>query len=114
MYHFNLYRWLCDFLGIKRARVWPEFPTGNGKVGIIIKYADRIYAMEIKSYTDESEYHYALEQAAHYGEQLRLSEISLVFFVEYIDDANREKYEKPYTDKKTGVRVTPVFVDTGS
>jgi len=37
-----------------------------------------------------------------------------VFFVEYIDDANRQKYEKDYTDVETGVEVTPVFVATGN
>ncbi len=114
VYHFNLYRYLCDFLETSHARVWPEFPTGNGAVDIIIKYAERIYAIEVKSYTDESGYNEALDQAARYGKQLELSEISLVFFVEYIDDNNREKYEKEYTDKETSVRVTPIFVETGN
>ncbi|MCP4344499.1 MAG: hypothetical protein GY795_03110 [Desulfobacterales bacterium] len=113
VYHFNLYRYLCSFLGMRHAKVWPEFPTGNGKVDIIIKYADRIYAVELKSYTDETGYNEALNQAARYGKQLELSEVSLVFFVEYIDNTNREKYEKNYTDEETGVRVMPVFVETG-
>ena len=30
VYHFLLYRFIFDFLGTGRARVWPEFPTGNG------------------------------------------------------------------------------------
>ncbi|MCP4348944.1 MAG: AAA family ATPase [Desulfobacterales bacterium] len=114
VYHFNLYRYLCDFLGIRRAEVWPEFPTGNGKVDLIIKYADKIYAVEVKSFTDETGYREALEQAAGYGKQLELPEISLVFFVEYVDDANREKYEKDYIHEETGVRVMPVFVETGN
>ncbi|MCP4108378.1 MAG: hypothetical protein GY749_23010, partial [Desulfobacteraceae bacterium] len=114
VYHFSLYRFLCDFLGTRHARVWPEFPTGNGKVDIMIHYSGRIYALELKSYTNETGYREALEQAAGYGKQLDLSEVSLVFFVEYIDEASREKYEKNYTDKTTGVLVTPVFVDTGN
>ncbi|MCP4351009.1 MAG: hypothetical protein GY795_36545 [Desulfobacterales bacterium] len=114
VYHFNLYRYLCDFLETRRAKVWPEFPTGNGAVDIIIKYADRIYALELKSYTDGAGYREALDQAARYGKQLELSEISLVFFVEYIDDANREKYEKEYIDRQTRVRVIPIFVETGN
>ncbi|MCP4111130.1 MAG: hypothetical protein GY749_37320, partial [Desulfobacteraceae bacterium] len=114
VYHFSLYRFLCDFLETRHARVWPEFPTGNGKVDIMIHYSGRIYALELKSYTDETGYREALEQAAGYGKQLNLSEVSLVFFVEYIDEASREKYEKNYTDKTTGVLVTPVFVDTGN
>ncbi|MCP4345045.1 MAG: AAA family ATPase [Desulfobacterales bacterium] len=114
VYHFNLYRYLCDFLETRHAKVWPEFPTGNGAIDIIIKFADCICAIEVKSYTDQVGYNEALNQSARYGKQLKLSEISLVFFVEYIDDANREKYEKDYTDEETGVRVMPVFVETGN
>jgi hypothetical protein len=113
VFHFILYRYVCDFLGTRCAQVWPEFPTGNGKVDILIKYAERIYALEVKSYTDESGYKEALSQAAAYGKQLGLAEISLVFFVEYIDDANREKYEKMYEDTESGVRVETVFAATG-
>jgi len=53
-----------------------------------------------------------LQQAAHYGRQLGLSEITLVFFVEAIDATNRAKYEVVYKDVNTGVTVTPVFVET--
>ncbi|MCP4105123.1 MAG: hypothetical protein GY749_06245 [Desulfobacteraceae bacterium] len=65
--------------------------------------------LELKSYTDEVGYSDALDQAVRYGKQLELSEIFLIFFVEYIDGANREKYEKEYTDKESSVRVIPVF-----
>jgi len=41
-----------------------------------------------------------------------LDEITLVFFVEYVDDANRAKYETVYQDEETGVKVRPVFVET--
>ena len=114
VYHFALYRYLCDFLESGRTQVWPEFPTGNGQVDIFIKYAGQIYAMELKSWRSETGYREALEQAARYGKQLELSEISLVLFVEYADDASREKYEKDHTDAETGVRVRPVFVETGN
>ncbi len=114
VYHFILYRYLTSFLGMRHARVWPEFPTGNGKIDIIISYMGTTYALELKSYTDETGYREALDKAALYGKQLGLSEVSLVFFVEYISDENREKYEKEYTDMKDGVRVIPVFVTTGS
>ncbi len=43
-----------------------------------------------------------------------LTEISIVFFVEAIDEASRAKYEKEYMDGETGVNVLPVFVATGS
>ncbi len=114
VFHFVLYRYICDFLGTRRAQVWPEFPTGNGKIDILIRHADRIYAVELKTYTDEHGYREAVAQAANYGKQLGLAEISLVFFVEYIDDANREKYEKNYRDEESGVNVETVFAATGN
>ena len=114
VYHFALYRYIFDFLGTKYAAVWPEFPTGNGKVDILIVYDGKKYALEVKSYTNQREYNEALKQASRYGKQLDLSEITLIFFVEYADDANREKYERDYTDEKIGVRVEPVFVETGN
>jgi len=114
VFHFNLYRFLCDFLGRRKGQVFPEFPTGNGKVDLLIRFQEKIYALEVKSYTDEVGYREALEQAAKYGKQLHLDEIHLVFFVEYADEANRKKYEQDYTDEETGVIVKPVFVETGN
>ncbi len=70
--------------------------------------------IEVKSYTNESGYNEALKQAAGYGKDIGVPEVSLVFFVEYVDDANREKYGKIHTDEETGVRVVPMFVGTGN
>ncbi|CAN2041159.1 hypothetical protein GMMP15_350003 [Candidatus Magnetomoraceae bacterium gMMP-15] len=68
----------------------------------------------MKSYTNERAYKEAIEQAADYAVQLKIKEeISLVFFVEYIDDQNREKYEINDIDEKTGIKVEIVFVGTG-
>ena len=53
-------------------------------------------------------------QAARYGQQLGLTEITLALFVEAVDDANRAKYEAVYEDQETGVTVRPVFVETGT
>ncbi len=69
---------------------------------------------QVKTYTNETGREEALLQAARYGKHLKLSEVSLVLFVETIDDANRAKYEKDYIDGETGVRVEPVFVETGA
>ena len=113
VYHFALYRYVSDFMGTGHARVWPEFPTGNGKVDMLIRYAGQTYAMELKSWTNEIGYGEALAQAARYGKQLGLPEIALVFFVEQIPDEYREKYETDHTDADTGVRVRPVFAETG-
>jgi hypothetical protein len=112
VFHFNLYMYLYQLLKSKGADVIPQFPTGNGKINIIIRYKDRVYGIELKSYTDYSGYKTALEQAARYGQQLSLKEILLVFFVEAIDRETREKYEAQFLDKASGVKVIPIFVDT--
>jgi hypothetical protein len=114
VYHFNLYMYLRKFLQSYDAAVHPEFPTGNGKIDIIIEHSGNLYGLEIKSYTNEREHKKALQQAARYGKQLHLTEISLITFVEYIDEQNRNKYEAEYVDEETGVTVVPVFVETGT
>ncbi len=107
------YLYLVRFLQRRDGQVYPEFPTGNGKIDLIIHYAGQRYGLELKSFTDSFGYQKALRQAATYGQQLGLPEISVVFFVEAIDDPNRAKYETPYVDQATGVSVSPVFVATG-
>ncbi len=114
VYHFNLFMYLFRLLKSFDGRVWPEFPTGNGEIDIIIKYSNKIYGLELKSYTNEREYKKSLLQAARYGKNLGLAEIYLIFFVEYIDEDNRKKYEAVYSDNETRVRVIPVFVETGN
>lgn len=114
VFHFSLYRYLCDFLERRGARIYPEFPTGNGSIDLMITYAGQRYGLKLKSYTDDVGHRKALQQAARYGGQLGLKAIALVVFVEYIDDANRTKYEQPYRDTATGVTVTPAFVTTGN
>jgi hypothetical protein len=121
VFHFILYRYLADFLQSYRGRVWPEFPTGNGKVdpstgsgqALLLAYAGVVYGLEVKSFTNLPDYQRALRQAAAYGRQLGLAEMTLALFLEQVDDANRARYEAVYTDAATGVRVAPVFVQTG-
>ena len=114
VYHFNFYTYLNEFLRTRGGRVFPEFPTGNGKIDLIVTYADNRYGIEIKSYVDERNYRVSLAKAARYGKQLELPEIFLVFFVESVDDKSRKTYEKDYPDKETGVTVSPIFVETGN
>ena len=113
VFHFSFYRFLCDFLGTKHARVSPEFPTGNGQIDLIILYRGTRYGVELKSFTNEPEYYEALEQAAHYGASLKLPEITLISFVESVNEDIRTRYEQAYTDPETGVKVLPVLVETG-
>ena len=90
----------------------PEFPTGNGQIDLIISLAEQKYGLEVKSYANQTAYKKAIRQAADYGRQLGLDEISLIFFVEVIDEANRQKYEITTVDAKTGVSVEVIFVVT--
>ncbi|MFN8490761.1 MAG: AAA-like domain-containing protein [Caldilineaceae bacterium] len=113
VYHFNLYMYLARFLQSYGGWVTPEFPTGNGKLDLLIQYAGQRYGLEVKSFSDEYEYQKALKQAAHYGHQLHLAEITLLLFVEAVDDENRRKYEAHYTAPVTSVLVQPIFVTTG-
>ncbi len=112
IFHFNLYSYLDSFLKSPGGNVFPEFPTGNGKIDLILTYKDKKYGLELKSFTNRRDYKTALEKAAHYGQQLKLSDIFLVFFVQYIDEENRKIYEKEYRDKTSGVKVIPVFITT--
>ncbi|MDM8527315.1 AAA-like domain-containing protein [Anaerolineales bacterium HSG24] len=114
IYHFNLYMYLIKFLQGYDGHVYPEFPTGNGQIDLIINYANQVYGLEIKSFSTTHEYNKALDQAARYGKSLGVNEITLGFFVETIDETNRKKYEVVYQDTTTGVTVKPVFVVIGS
>ncbi|MBF0452290.1 MAG: AAA-like domain-containing protein [Candidatus Magnetomorum sp.] len=113
VYHFNLYMFLHQFLTPRKAKVWPEFPTGNGKIDIMINYANEIYGIELKTFSDESTYKEAIKQAAKYAVKLKTNVIALVFFVEFIDDKSREDYEKVNRDKTTGISVETIFIESG-
>ncbi|MBF0117312.1 MAG: AAA-like domain-containing protein [Desulfobacterales bacterium] len=111
IYHFNLFMYLSKFLQ-RRGTVNPEFPTGNGKIDILINYKDNLYGLELKNFSDEFAYKNSIAQAAKYGSQLKLKEIYLIFFVDFIDDKSREKFEKEFIDKGTNVDVVVIFIST--
>lgn len=113
IFHFNLYTWLVQFLTDFDGRVVPEFPTGNGKIDLLLTYADRLYGLEVKSFVNRQKYQEALLQAARYGQQLAQTEIWLVFFVETVDETNRQQFEATYQDSATGMLVYPILVATG-
>lgn len=70
------------------------------------------YGLELKSFRSDFEYNLALGQAARYAQQLNLATITVVFFVEAVDDENRTLYETPYHDAATDVVVESVLVTT--
>ena len=94
------------------GRVYPEFPTGNGQIDLLIRYQGQVYGLELKSFTSDFDYRAALGQAARYARRLEIATITVVFFVEAVDDANRARYEVPYQDADSGVTVEPVLVTT--
>ncbi len=113
VYHFNLYMYLKAFFQDKGGEVFPEFPTGNGKIDILIRFAGKLYALELKSFKDRYAYKKARSQAAEYAVRLGVDRIFLVFFIESIDDENRRRLEEPYRDDETGIVVEPLFLETG-
>ena len=97
VYHFNFFAYLSQFLHSYDGRVLPEFPTGNGKIDLLIQHAGQRFGLELKSFVNQRQYEKAHQRAAEYGQQLGLTEIWLIFFIDTIDDGNRQKYEVDQT-----------------
>jgi hypothetical protein len=102
VYHFNLYRYLYDLLTKRGISVIPEFPTGNGKIDLILKYKEQVYALEIKSFRDMYDYRQGIDRAADYGRQLGLKEIVLLVFVELKEEEVKELEQEI---EKSGIKV---------
>jgi len=113
VFHFNLYMYLSEFLDPFDGRVYPEFPTGNGKVDLVIHYKKRVYAIEVKSFRDIRTFREALPRAAYYGRQLGLEEITLVLFVESFDEKKLQALQADFHDPQARVTVKPVIIRTG-
>ncbi|WP_069470594.1 AAA-like domain-containing protein [Candidatus Marithrix sp. Canyon 246] len=113
VFQFHLYLYLVSFFNGYEVQVVPEFPTGNGAIDLLMRYAGQLFGLELKSFANQPGYRNALKQAAKYAKNLDVTEIWLVLFVEVVDDQNRQRFEMDYTDQH-GVVVHPVFVQTGS
>ena len=113
IFHFHLFEYLNHFLAGREASIRPEFTTGR-KFNLKIDYNEKLYALEIRSFTDENMFRIALQEAAAYAGRLNLDIIYLVYFVEYITDENRWQYETFHTDQLTGINVMPLLVETGA
>ena len=109
VYHFNLYMYLKRFLELNGA-VIPEFPTGNGKIDLIVYYSDKTYPLEVKSFVSQKQHKEDLKQAAKYAKTLGVEDAWLIVFVEVITDEQRAKFEVTHHDGASGVDVHPVFV----
>jgi hypothetical protein len=113
VFQFHLYLYLVNFFNGYEVQIVPEFPTGNGAIDLLIRYAGQLFGLELKSFANQPSYRQALKQTAKYGKKLGVTEIWLVLFVEVVDDQNRQRFEMDYTDQN-GVVVHPLFVQTGS
>ena len=113
IFHFNLYRFVFEFLLSCKARVYPEFPTGNGKVDLFVFYQDKKYLIEVKSFSDIYGFREAVKQSAAYAKHTGLQHITLAVFVESIPEDARNKYETTQHHQETGVDIEPVFIVTG-
>jgi hypothetical protein len=109
IFHFNLFRYLFDLLKKRGVEVIPEFPTGNGKIDLILTYRKNTYALELKSFSDMSDFHRGIEQAADYGRQSGLKEISFVVFVE-LSPAEVKQLEKVVEKNGVNVTVLPIGI----
>ena len=112
VFHFNLYQFLYRFLG-RDVEVTPEFPTGNGKIDLLIRRREELYGVELKSFTNFREHEAAIDQAAGYAKQLGLSDITLACFVEGVNETNRKKLETKVTRPGTGIKVQTVLIEIG-
>jgi hypothetical protein len=112
VFHFHFYLYLVSFFRSYEVQIHPEFPTGNGSIDLLIHYAGQVFGLELKSFADKQQYSKALIQAAKYGQQLGLTAIWLVLFIEAVDETNRQRFEINYIDPETGVTVHPLFVQT--
>ncbi len=85
----------------------PEFPTGNGKIDLILEYKTKKYAVELKSFMDNYKYKKGIEQALSYGKQLKLDEIVLLVFVEQEEDEIKDLACE--VDKEGVTAIVPLY-----
>jgi hypothetical protein len=109
IYHFNLYRYLYDLLKSWEVEVVPHFPTGNGKIDLILKYKGKIYALELKSFKNMYTHEKGIEQAADYGRQMGLQEVAFLVFVE-VTPEEAKQLEKVVDRNGVKVTVLPIGI----
>jgi hypothetical protein len=103
--HFHLYAWLQNAVG-RRCGISPEFPTGNGKVDLVLKRQEHTAVIEVKSLSEVWELQEYWEQAARYATKLGLKEATLVVFAPVQDESILQPYA--IETQHEGVRVKTV------
>jgi hypothetical protein len=78
--HFHLHSWMQQAILGYGCVVSPEFPTGNGKVDLILRTKHHLAVIEVKSYISKPLLRSSRVQAAGYAKKLSLSDATLVVF----------------------------------
>ncbi len=113
VYHFQLFSWLDSFLRGFGTVVLPEFPTGNGKIDLLIHHQGNLYGLELKSFSQLHLLNKGIQQASEYGKSLGLAEITLIVFTERTVPAEvKEKYAQPRVFAHSAT-VNIFFMETG-
>jgi len=105
--HFHLYAWLQQAIG-RRAVVSPEFPTGNGKVDLHIRYESKQGLIEVKSFVDTYQLDKDKLKTATYAKQVGLNEVTMAVFIPVLDEEVLAKLST--TETHDGVQVTVVMI----
>ncbi len=105
--HFHLYWWLYQTIG-HRAIVSPEFPTGNGKVDVHVKFGEKRGLIEVKSFVDDYFLERDKEKAAKYAKQVGLDRVTMAVFIPVLDEDVLAQLST--TEMHNGVEVTVVMI----
>jgi hypothetical protein len=105
--HFHLYAWLRDAVG-RRCTISPEFPTGNGKVDLVLQTDGHVGVIEVKSFVDMYELERGHAQAAGYAKKLGLDEAALAVFIPVEESAVPPEISRPVTIDGVKVAVTAI------
>jgi hypothetical protein len=106
--HFHLYAWLGNAVG-RRVVISPEFPTGNGKVDLVLRTRDgHLGLVEVKSFVDMAELAEGRAQAAGYAKKLGLDTVTLAVFVPMEDEAVPESVSRGAEIDGVRVVVVPI------
>lgn len=105
--HFHLYAWLQAAVG-RRCVISPEFPTGNGKVDLHLRYGEMRAIIEVKSFVDPYELGKSRQQAARYAASLGLDRVTLAVFVPTKDEDALQQLSSETTVE--GVQVIVVAI----
>ncbi len=83
--HFHLFAWLKEAVG-GECVVSPEFPTGNGKVDLHLRWGDKQGLIEVKSFERLSVLKKDQLRAADYARSMGLTAVTMAVFVPVEDE----------------------------